>query len=73
MLAQYQASRWNHRLQVITSVNELSGLERTAFDVGLRQQYGQPGVFRLYYDEVAKHVAHPEAVRYVDNLLAQPG
>ena len=71
-LIQYQASWWNHRVQIITHVNELPAEERTVFDAGIRNQYGRPGVGRLFYDEFAKAGAHPNTLAYVDNLLAQP-
>ena len=71
-LIQYQASWWNHRVQIITHVNELPAEERVVFDNGIRGHYGRPGVGCLFYDEFAKAGAHPNPLAYVDNLLAQP-
>jgi hypothetical protein len=68
----YQSSWWNFRVQIITHVNELPAEERRVFDAGIRNQYGRPGVWRLYYEEFAKPVAHPNTLAYVDNLLTQP-
>jgi len=64
---------WTYRLQIIPNVNELSAMERTAFDVAMRADYGQPGPGRVFYEASIKATAHTDAVRYIDNLLAQPG
>ena len=64
---------WNFRIQVIPYIDELPPIERTFFDVGCRFSYGQPGVARVVYDAYIKPTQHPDAVRYIDNLLAQPG
>ena len=63
---------WNFRIQVIPYIDELPPVERTFFDVGCRFSYGQPGVARVVYDAYIKPTQHPDAVRYIDNLLAQP-
>ncbi len=63
---------WNYRLQIIPYVDELPAMERTMFDVGIRTTLNKPGVYRTCY-ETGKRLYHPDAVRYVDNLLAQPG
>ena len=68
-----QAAFWNYRLQVIPYIAELSGTDRLAFDSGIRRAYGRAGVGRFYYEAFAKTWTHPEVIRYVDNLLAQPG
>jgi len=64
-------SWWNYRLQMIPYVDELPAMERTMFDLCLRGGLEQPGVFRLCY-ETSKPRYRPDAVRYIDNLLAQP-
>ena len=47
-------------------------MELTAFDVTIRAAYGPPGPGRVFYETYIKASArHPDAVRYVDNLLAQ--
>ena len=65
-------SWWEYRISMIPNVNELPPAERQTFDFAIRTSYGPPGVPRLFY-EFMKPLAHPDAVRYVDNLLAQPG
>jgi hypothetical protein len=69
----YQYVFWTYRLQVIPYADELPQGDRVAFDNAVRRAYGQPGVARFYYDNYLKVTAHPDAVRYIDNLLAQPG
>ena len=64
-------SWWEYRIRMIPNVNELSPTERQTFDNAIRGSYGPPGVPRLFY-EFMKPLSHPDAVRYVDNLLAQP-
>ena len=64
-------SWWNYRLQIIPYVDELRAMERAMFDVGILTTLGQAGVYRLCY-ETGKPRYHPDAVRYIDNLLAQP-
>jgi len=72
-LAGYQMIGWNYRMQLIPYADELPAIERTAFDVATRAFYGTPGVGRIFYDTFVKPKAHPDGVRYVENLLAQPG
>ena len=49
-------------------------MERTAFDFGISARYGlENRVGRLYYDWVkGSRLAHPDTVRYIEGLLAQP-
>ena len=68
-----QTAWWTYRLQIIPYVDELPAMERTAIENQLRGTYGRPGVARLFYETYVKGAAHPDAVRYIDNLLAQPG
>lgn len=68
-----QTAWWTYRLQIIPYVDELPAMERTAIENQLRGTYGRPGVARLFYETYLKSTAHPDAVRYIDNLLAQPG
>ena len=58
-------------LQIIPYVDELSPMERTAFENRVRAAYGRPGASRLFYETYLKATAHPDAVRYLENLLAQ--
>jgi hypothetical protein len=61
------------RTQVIPYVDKLSAIERHTFESTIRGQYGQPGIPRLSYEGYIKAFAHPDAVRYIEGLLAQPG
>jgi hypothetical protein len=67
-----QGAFWNYRLQVIPYAQELSGSDRAAFDAATRIAYGQPGVSRFFYETFAKPSAHPDAIRYIEDLLARP-
>lgn len=62
---------WLYRVQIMSHADDLSAMERTMFDSAVRSAYGQPGAGRLFYESWFKPSAHPDAVRYVDNLLAQ--
>jgi hypothetical protein len=64
---------WTYTLQIIPYVDELTPIERTAFDNRVRGAYGRPGANRLFYETYLKTTAHPDAIRYVDGLLAQMG
>ena len=68
-----QAAFWNYRLQVIPYVHDLPAPDRLAFDWATRGAYGRPGVGRLFYETLIRPTGHPDAVRYIDDLLAQPG
>jgi hypothetical protein len=72
LLTWLEITRWTYRLQIIPNVDELSSMERAQFDGAIRASCGMPGVTRLFYESV-KRGAHPDALRYVENLLAQPG
>jgi len=61
---------WDYQVQTIANVDELPPIERVQFDGGIRRMYGNPGVYRLYYETQAKPFAHPDAIRYVENVLA---
>ena len=63
---------WNHRLQIIPNVDELPPMERALFDTGVRATLAGPGIFRLFHETMGSRT-HPDAVRYIDNLLAQRG
>jgi hypothetical protein len=71
LMAVTQTAWWTYRLQIIPYVNELTPMERTAFDNQIRGAYGRPGIAQLYYQTYVRATAHPDAVRYVDNLVAQ--
>ena len=63
---------WQYRAETIQGIDELSPSERIAFDYGTRANFDarvNPSA-RLFY-ETHKRFLNPEAVRYVDALLAQ--
>ena len=66
-----QSAFWAWRSQAIAYVDELPDGERIQFDSGLRLNYGTLPVRRLWYQAI-KASLNPEAVGYIDNLLAQP-
>ena len=63
---------WMYRAQVIRFARELQVAERAQFDESVRFVYGNLNVGRLWL-QLHRHRLDPDAVRYVDNLLAQPG
>ena len=67
----HNMSWWMFNSQQIAHLDELSGSERAEFNNLLRHFHGM-NVFSRYFD-LNKHLLNPDAVRYVDNLLAQPG
>ena len=68
-----QIAWWTYRLQMIPDVDELPAMQRIAFDNQVRGSYGRPGVARVFYETYLKGAAHPDALRYIENLLARPG
>jgi len=62
---------WDFRLQTIPYPRELPDVERSFFDVFIRNMYGSPGIGAFVYDNYLKTVGHPDAVRYVADLLAE--
>lgn len=62
--------RWQNTAQTILYVDELPQGQRTQFERGLRAGTAEPA-FLLWYG-LQKPMLDPEAVHYVDNLLAQP-
>lgn len=61
-----------YRAQVIRHVDELDSGDHHAFDAVARLVYGTSPLGRLWFDE-AKPLLDPDAVRYVEKLIAQPG
>ena len=68
----YNRAWWNLRGHTILHVDELPENLRMDFDGMMRRAYGGVRAERLWYQEW-KLSLDPVAVRYVDNLLAQPG
>ena len=71
-LMSYEFLWWDFRFQTIPFADELAPMERVGFDSFIRASYGLPGCSRFVYENVLKQMAHPDAVRYIDSLLAQP-
>jgi len=63
-------ARWQFREQTILNIDQLSMGERVSFDTAVRSNLERPWE-RLWYDST-KPILNPDAVRYLDNLLAQP-
>ena len=72
LVSSMQFAWWTYRIQVFPYVDELPPIERATFDRQTRAFYGTPGVARVFYEAIKPSV-HPDASRYVDNLLARPG
>ena len=67
---------WQYRTQVIPYIHELRPSERLDFETTTRRFYS-PDVSRqpvaaLFYKYSRPLLNNPEAVSYVDNLLARP-
>lgn len=67
-----QLAAWHLRVQAISYIDEMTAAARTDLDRTARRQYGSFPVPRLWY-ETSKSGLSSDAVRYIDNLLAQPG
>lgn len=63
---------WLYQSQVIRFARELQEGERAQFDWSLRRYYGISHSGQIWF-RAMRNILDPEAVRYVDNLLAQPG
>ena len=70
-LSHEQAAWLNYRIQVFPYVGDLSTSDRAVFDNGIRATY-ESGMERVYLDTTIRYMAHPDFIRYIDNLLAQP-
>jgi hypothetical protein len=70
----YQVVWWQYRAQIIAQIDDLPSGERAAFDAALRLNYQHWQASSIWY-KTAKSggILNPDAVRYVDDLLAQPG
>jgi hypothetical protein len=63
--------RWQVTAQTIPYADDLPPGDRAQFDRGLRTGTAEPAF--LFWYNLQKPMLNPDAVRYVDNLLAQPG
>jgi hypothetical protein len=68
-----QEAWWQYRAQTIQYIDELSEGERVGFDESIRQGYGGARFIEARWYVNRKLTLNPDAVRYVDNLLAKPG
>jgi hypothetical protein len=71
LFASFWAS-WSHYEQMIESLEQLSGGARRQFDGTLRANLGPGGPASAWYATVRSRL-NPDAVRYVDALLARSG
>jgi len=63
---------WAHLCQIIPKVDDLSSIERSELEYTVRMHFGpNGGPGRIFYETYSKTAAHPDAVRFVENLLAQ--
>jgi len=69
LFASFWAS-WSHYEQVIESLEQLTAGGRSQFDITLRLNLGSGGPASAWYETVKARL-NPDAVRYVDRLLAQ--
>ena len=66
-----QIAWWSYRVQVVAYVDELPPEDRLEFDASTRAFYSVP--YSRHWLEATKSRLNPNAVRYIENLLAQPG
>ena len=72
-LAWNQSAWWLFRAQVIAQVDHLPPAERVEFDDATRVYYRDNPLARLWYAHSKAVLPNRAAVRYVNDLLAQPG
>jgi len=68
----YQAAWWQIRSESIRYMKELPDSDQEGFDARMRLIFRAGSLDRFWY-ETNKPIVTPDAVRYMDNLLAQPG
>ena len=68
----YQAAWWQIRSESIRYMKELPDSDQEGFDARMRSIFRAGSLDRFWY-ETNKPIVTPDAVRYMDNLLAQPG
>jgi len=67
----YQAAWWQIRSESIRYMKELPDSDQEGFDARMRSIFRAGSLDRFWY-ETNKPIVTPDAVRYMDNLLAQP-
>jgi len=69
---QYQLAWWNYTIQIIANIDDLRGIERTQFEISVINRYRRSGLAGMYYQYLRDaSQAHPDALRYIDGLLAK--
>ena len=69
-----QAAFFQLRVQSIAYADQLSASQKLELDGNLRREYGgATPVSQLWYQTTKSALNIPDAVRYIDNVLAQPG
>lgn len=63
---------WIYRAQIISYAHELAVGEPAPFDNTVQRYYGTSPLGRLWF-EAMKPLLDPDAARYVEKLIAQPG
>ena len=63
---------WSNILHLIPNVEQLPAIERREFETTIRREYGANGPNRIFYERYVKRHGHPDAIRYIDSVLAQP-
>jgi hypothetical protein len=71
-LSWHEAAWWLGRVQVIAQVEHMPPDERVEFDNATRWYYRHNPLSSLWYTETKATLPNRVAVRYVDNLPAQP-
>jgi hypothetical protein len=67
----FELSGWNSRLQAIAAKDAMNSIERHWLDSNLMVVYGgDRGITRMFY-EMMKPNAHPDVVRYIEEVLAR--
>ena len=70
----YRESAWcTYRAQVIVNVDELTPGQRAEFDSGIRGYYLTFPLSALWYQHARVTGVDPDAVRYIDAVLARSG
>lgn len=69
----WEETAWfNHRTQMIESIDDLATAARSQFDSAIRRDYVQSGISRLYWDGVRKSpVANAQTLRHIEDLLSR--
>ena len=72
-VSSYYQAFWQIRSESIRYLKELPASEQKDFDKRIRAQYSAGSLDRLWYECANKTFLGAHAVRYLDDLLAQPG